>query len=127
MPIHVDAEIRVFSEVEFHRLAEKVIGIAFDVHNEFGRLLTEDVYKPIIRHRAEAVGIVPVQREVEIQVRHRDFEKSYFFDLLFAHGLMVEGKTVENLAKSHHAQALHYLLLTGMKHGLLQKSTPVIE
>lgn len=40
-------------------------------------------------------------------------------DLLCALGLMVEAKTVESLTNAHLAQALHYLLLTGMSHGLL--------
>lgn len=40
-------------------------------------------------------------------------------DLLFALGLMVELKTVEALTKAHFSQTLHYLMLTGMSHGLL--------
>lgn len=124
MPIEVDSEIRVFSEDEFHALAEKIIGITFDVHNDFGRLMDEEVYKQSIRGRCEAAGIVPARREVEIKVRHREFEKRYFMDLLFACGLMVEGKTVEKLAKAHHAQAIHYLLLAEMHHGLLVNLRP---
>jgi GxxExxY protein len=119
MPITVDSEIRVLSEDEFHRLAHQVMGIVFSVHNEYGRLVDEGIYKQAIRRRCEAAGIVPAQREVEIKVCHRDFAKSYFMDLLFAAGLMVEAKTVEALTNAHHAQALQYLLLTGMQHGLL--------
>ena len=51
MPIIVNSEIRVFSELEFHKLAEKVIGVVFDVHNDFGRLMEEDVYKRAILAR----------------------------------------------------------------------------
>lgn len=40
-------------------------------------------------------------------------------DLLFASGLMVEAKTVDALNNAHQAQALQYLMLTGMQHGLL--------
>ena len=42
MPIEVDSEIRVFSEDEFHSIAEKVIGIVFGVHNNLGRLMDEE-------------------------------------------------------------------------------------
>ena len=45
-------------------------------------------------------------------------------DLLFACGLMVEAKAVEMLTNAHHAQALHYQLLTGMRHGLLINLRP---
>ena len=86
MPIIVNSEIRVFSELEFHKLAEKVIGVVFDVHNDFGRLMEEDVYKRAILARCSAQGIAAGQREVEIRVTHNDFRKSYFMELLFALG-----------------------------------------
>jgi GxxExxY protein len=124
MPIKVDSAIRVYSEHEFHAIAEKVIGIVFDIHNDFGRLMDEDVYKQMIRRRCEATGIVPARREVKITVSHLDFEKKYFMDLLFAYGLMIEAKTVERLTKAHHAQTIQYLLLAGMKHGLLVNLRP---
>jgi GxxExxY protein len=119
MPIVVDSPIRVFSQDEFHALAHRVLAIVFGVHNEFGRLMDEEVYKQAIRLRCEAAGIAPARREVEIKVTHSGFSKSYFMDLLFASGLMVEAKTAELLTNKHRSQALHYLLLTGMRHGLL--------
>jgi len=119
MPIEVDSEVRVFSDEEFHALTHRVLGVVFDVHNDFGRLMEEEIYQQAIRRRCELAGIIPARREVEIKVRYKDFQKSYFMDLLFACGLMVESKTVEVLNNAHHAQALHYLLLTGMRHGLL--------
>jgi len=95
------------------------MGVLFGVHNEFGRLMEEGIYQQVIQRRCQTAGIVPVRSEVEIRVRYGDFQKSYFMDLLFAHGLMVESKTVEMLNNAHYAQALQYLLLTGMQHGLL--------
>ena len=104
-------------------MAERIIGITFDIHNEFGRLLDEDIYKEVLLRRAQAAGVLG-RREVEIVVSHRDFAKSYYMDLLFANGLMVEGKTAASLTPSHNAQALHYLLLTEMRHGLLLNFRP---
>lgn len=119
MPIEVDSPIRVFSQDEFHALAHRVLGVVFGIHNEFGRLMDEEVYKQAIRLRCEAAGMVPARREVEIRVTHGGFSKSYFMDLLFAFGLMVEAKTAETITDKHGSQALHYLLLSGMRHGLL--------
>ncbi|MEO8271202.1 MAG: GxxExxY protein [Aureliella sp.] len=119
MPIQVDSEIRVFSQDAFHSLADKILGIVFDVHNSFGCLMNEDVYKQAICARCESAGIVPARREIKILVSYLDFQKWYYMDLLFVCGLMLEGKVVEKLTKTHYAQALHYLLLTGMRHGLL--------
>lgn len=124
MPIEVDSEIRILSEREFHELAHEVMGIVFGVHNDFGRLMDEAIYKQAIRQRCEAAGIAPARREVEIKVRYEDFEKSYFMDLLFASGLMVEAKAVDAINQAHLAQTLHYLLLTGMQHGLLINLRP---
>ncbi len=119
MPIEVDSEIRVFNRDDFHSLAHRVLGIAFDVHNDFGRLLDESIYKRAISLRCEAAGILPARQEVQITVRFEGFETRYFMDLLCAFGLMVEAKAVESLTKAHIAQTLHYLLLTGMSNGLL--------
>ncbi len=119
MPIEVDSEIRIFSQDEFHSVSHRILGVTFGVHNQFGRLMNEGIYKQAIRRRCEMAGISPARREVQISVRHGSFEKHYFLDLLFALGLMVEAKTVDTLNEAHHSQALHYLLLTGMRHGLL--------
>lgn len=124
MPIVIDSEILVFTKDQFHTLAERVIGIVFGIHNDFGRLMNEDIYKQILRRRCEAAGIEPVRREVEITVSYQDFQKSFYMDLLLAHGLMVETKTVEQLTSAHEAQALHYLFLSGMRHGLLMNLRP---
>ncbi len=124
MPIEVDSEIRIFDREEYHSLAHRVLGIAFDVHNEFGRLLDESLYKRAIALRCAAAGIVPARQEVQITVRFEGFEKQYFMDMLFAFGLMVETKTVESLTKAHWAQTLHYLMLTGMSNGLLVNLRP---
>lgn len=124
MPIEVDSEIRILSEWKFHELAHEVMGIVFRVHNDFGRLMDEAIYKQAIWQRCQVASIVPARREVEIKVRCKDFEKSYFMDLLFAWGLMVEAKAVDALNQAHQAQTLHYLLLTGMQHGLLINLRP---
>lgn len=75
MPIEVDSEIRIFSQDEFHSLSHRVLGVAFGVHNQFGRLMNEEIYKQAIRRRCETAGISPARREVQISVRHGSFEK----------------------------------------------------
>ncbi|MEO1525402.1 MAG: GxxExxY protein [Planctomycetota bacterium] len=118
MPIHVHADMRRLTNSEFHQLAYKVMGVIFQVHNEFSRLIDEANFKTIIRQRALRAGI-PCQREVEIEVSHGRFRKSYYLDFLFARSLIVEAKTVEALNEVHHAQTLNYLLLSEMRDGLL--------
>jgi len=62
---------------------------------------------------------LPARSEVKIVARFQQFTHEYFMDMLFSNGLMVEAKTVETLTKSHVAQTINYLLLTGMHDGLL--------
>lgn len=123
MPIQVNSKIHIYSADAFHELAEQIIGVAFGIHNEFGRLMEEGIYVQTLRQRCAAKGI-PAQAEVGIKVCHQGFTKRYFMDLLFSHGLMVEAKAVEKLKNVHHTQALHYLLLADMPHGLLLNFRP---
>jgi GxxExxY protein len=119
MPIEVNTVIRACNQGEFHALDRRIMRVAFDVHNEFGRLLDEELYKREMFIRCVAAGIRPVEREVRIRVTHETFIKDYSMDLLFCHGSMLEGKTTERLVTAHRAQALNYLLLAGLSHGRL--------
>ena len=85
MPIEVDSEILILDRDEFHLLAHRILGIAFDVHNEFGRLLDESIYKRAIALRCAAAGILPARQEVQITVRFEGFEKQYFMDSSIRH------------------------------------------
>jgi GxxExxY protein len=119
MPIEVEARIQVYDQEEFHALDRLVMGVAFEVHSEFGRLLDEDLYKSELAIRCASNGLQPAEREVRIRVSHNGFSKDYFMDLLIARGFMLEGKVAERLSAAHRSQSLNYLLLTGMRHGRL--------
>ena len=93
--------------------------VVFDVHNDFGRLFDEDLYKCEVAARCLDLGLEPAEREVRIRVRHETFVKDYFMDLLFCHAFMLEAKAADRLAPTHRGQSLNYLLLAGLKHGRL--------
>ena len=119
MSIEVSVPIEVFDQEQFHALDRKVMRIVFDVHNEFGRLLDEDLYKHQVAARCTAIGLEPTEREVRIRIRHGSFFKDYWMDLLICRGYMLEGKVAERLVATHRAQSLNYMLLAGMRHGRL--------
>ena len=119
MPIEVSTEIQVYEQEAFHALDRRIMGIVFDVQNEFGRLLDEELYKCEIASRCAAIGLEPTEREVRIRVIHEGFVKDYLMDLLVCHGFMLEAKTAERLVAAHRGQALNYLLLAGLRHGRL--------
>jgi GxxExxY protein len=119
MPIQVQTQIKVFTQEEYHALNRQVLRVIFDVQNDFGRFLDEELAKREIAARCTEIGIAPVEREVRIRVTHERFVKDYSMDLLLASGLMIEAKARESTAPAHRAQALNYLLLAGMQHGTL--------
>jgi GxxExxY protein len=123
MPIEISTAIEAFEQEEFHALDRRIMGVVFDIHNEFGQLLDEELYKLEIAERCLALGMQPVEREVRIQVRHATFSKDYYMDLLFCRGVMLEAKVAEALVPAHRSQALNYLLLAGLKHGRLVNLT----
>lgn len=124
MPIEVTTEIQVFNQPEFHALNAKLLRIIFDVHNEFGRFLDEALYKSEIAARWADGGLGTVQREVQINVSHETFRKSYFMDALFNRGLLLEAKVAETLTSKDSSQGLNYMFLAGLKHSLLVNLRP---
>lgn len=120
MPIEVNETIRVFNQQQFGEVAFEVMDQAFRIHNELGRFCDEDAYQ----HELEHVLDGRANREVWINVRHGDFCKKYYMDLLVDHGALFELKTVDQLMDEHRAQLLNYLLLTGLHHGKLINFRP---
>lgn len=81
MPIEVQSEICVFDQDVFTPLNRHVLRLAFDVHNDFGRFLDEELCKRELAAGCIDAGIVPVEHEVRIQVKHGDFRKDYQMDM----------------------------------------------
>ncbi|OYV77998.1 MAG: hypothetical protein B7Z73_19865, partial [Planctomycetia bacterium 21-64-5] len=81
MPITIDADLRRLSQGEFGAIAFKVMGHAFDVHRELGRLFDEGVYQTELASRCATA-----RTEVRVEVSFDDFRKLYFIDLLVENG-----------------------------------------
>lgn len=118
MPIIACTPIRCVSQDEYHAIDRILVGHAFKIHNQYGGLLDELVYKTLLAERCSQDG-VPAMREVLIQAVHGTFTKSYFIDLLLDGSTIVEVKTARILALAHRGQGVNYLLLSGTRHGSL--------
>jgi GxxExxY protein len=118
MPIHTAVPIRVFDQESYHQVDKRVTGLAFDIHNEFGRYLEESLYQSELARRCREVGFT-VEPELQIDVTFRDFTKTYFADHLIDGGVIIELKAVAALDAAHRGQALNYLFLCGLHHGTL--------
>ena len=79
MPIEIATAIKPFDQEAFHAMDRRVMRVVFDVHNEFGRLFDENLYKCEIAARCGAIGILPVEREIQIRVSHQGFFQGLFY------------------------------------------------
>ena len=123
MPIEVSTEIHAISQDEYHQIDRQVLGMAFEIHNEYGRLLDEEFYKSELKKRCSQIGM-QVTREQLIRVRHGQFTKDYFIDLLFENSVIVECKCAQSITQAHRGQTLNYLQLRETNHGSLVNFRP---
>lgn len=118
MPITLQFPVTAYDQGSFHTINEQVMGMSFDIHNEFGRYLKEALYRNELARRCRAAGL-HAESEFRIAVSLDDFEKLYFVDLLVERGVVIETKTVSALMDVHKGQTLNYLFLCELHHGTL--------
>jgi GxxExxY protein len=100
-------------------IAHQVIGAAIEVHRELGPGFGEAVYEAALAHELEARSI-GYQRQMRCPVRYKNVPMgTYVVDLLVEDALIVELKSVDQLAPIHHAQLISYLRAANVALGLL--------
>ena len=103
-----------------NEIANKVIGLAIDIHSALGPGLLESVYERILAHELEKRGcLVSRQSPIPITYNGITFEEGFRADLIVNNRMIVELKSIEKLLPVHKKQVLTYLRLTGLKLGLL--------
>ena len=105
---------------KFSLLSNSVIGLAIEVHRQLGPGLLESTYKECLAHECY-LNNVAFLKEHPHPVIYRDIrlDCGYRVDLLIENRLIVELKSVKELAGVHKAQLLTYMRLSGIKEGLL--------
>jgi GxxExxY protein len=106
--------------MEFDNLSNQVIGVALTVHSALGPGLFEEVYKVCLWHELIKAGL-KVASEVPVPVVYGGIKLDigYKADLIVEDLLILELKSVQQLAQVHKAQLLTYLKLARMELGLL--------
>ena len=104
-------------ENEISYLIRKAI---FTVYNSLGTGLFESVYQSALVYELEQSGLT-VKKEVPLPLMYKEirFEAGFRIDLIVSEKVLVEIKSIEQLAEVHHKQVLTYLRLSGLKLGLL--------
>ncbi len=101
-------------------ISYKIRGAIFEVYNSLGAGLLESVYVAALEWELTNQGL-QVRREVPIPVHYKEVKLDLGFrlDLLVENKVIIEVKSVENLAEVHHKQVLTYLKITELKLGIL--------
>jgi len=106
------------------KLAERVIGLAMDVHNTLGCGLLESLYVSGLIVELKETRI-PYEREKQFTVFYRNVEIGcYVADLVIDNRLIVEAKPVDSLAVAHSVQLVNYLAISKIDLGLLLNFGP---
>lgn len=97
----------------------KIIGAAMTVHSELRWGLLEAVYQEALHFELLDRGINNVrEQEIEVYYKKHLLEKKYKMDIV-VDDIIVELKSVSELAPAHRAQLCNYLRLTRKPLGLL--------
>jgi len=105
--------------MEINDLTHKVIGCAFKVHNVLGFGFLEKVYENALRIELEQLGLRVLQQEKLNVWYEGQLVGDYTPDLWLPEKLIIEVKSVQNLAKEHEVKLVHYLAATQINDGLL--------
>lgn len=103
-----------------NEISYKIRGAIFKVYNNLGPGLLESVYVAAIQFELRKEGL-KVNREVPVPVYYEGekLEVGFRLDLLIEDKVIIEVKSVENLAEVHHKQTITYLKLTKLKLAIL--------
>ncbi|TWT99643.1 hypothetical protein Pla108_05860 [Botrimarina colliarenosi] len=105
---------------EIDRIAGEIVDASIAVHRALGPGLLESAYEVCLAYELRERGF-GVDQQIELPVNYRGMtlDASYRLDLLVAGEVIIELKSVDELAPIHTAQLLSYLRLSDKRLGLL--------
>jgi len=106
--------------MELEQIAKQIVHCAIKVHKALGPGLLESVYQKCLAYELEQAGLI-VKCEVPVPVQYGDvkIDAGFRADMIVANSIIIENKTVEQIAPIHEAQLLTYLKITNLNIGFL--------
>lgn len=103
-----------------NQISYKIRGAIFKVYNELGAGLFESVYEAALIYQLQKDGLkVKSQVSIPVYYDNNKLDIGFILDVLVEDKVIIEIKSVEELAKVHHKQILNYLKITELKLGIL--------
>ena len=114
---------------EINDITSQVIKAAIEVHRCLGPGLFESVYLACLVQELQGAGLsLETQRPVPVSYKDVTIDCSFRVDLVVDGKVIVEVKSLAQVAPVHRAQILTYLALTGCPAGLLINfNVPVLK
>ncbi len=125
----LSAPQRLCGELEINEITERIIGACIEIHKQLGPGLLESAYEECLCHELALAGF-KFERQKPLPVSYKSvrLDCGYRLDLVVEGKVIVELKTVDQLAPIHDAQFLTYLKLSGLTVGLLINfNVPVLK
>ncbi|MGD9613634.1 MAG: GxxExxY protein [Kiritimatiellia bacterium] len=103
-----------------NEIGKIAVDAAVQIHRELGPGLLEIVYEVVLAKELENRGL-SVQRQVPVPIVYRGirFDEGFRADIIVEGKIILELKSVEQIAKVHAKQVLTYLRLTSLRLGFL--------
>lgn len=106
--------------MELNQITGIIVDEAMQIHMDLGPGLLESVYEVVLTKQLQDRGLrAERQRSVPFHYAGHLFEEGFRVDILVEDAVVVELKSVEQLAPVHFKQVLTYLRLLDMRVGLL--------
>ncbi|HMV47201.1 MAG TPA: GxxExxY protein [Blastocatellia bacterium] len=103
-----------------NQIAKIVVDVAYNLHVTFGPGLLESVYETLMCYELERRGLrVSRQQILPLIYNEIVIEEAFRADIIVEDKVIIEIKSVEQLAKVHYKQVLTYLKVADKKLGLL--------
>jgi GxxExxY protein len=103
-----------------NELSKIIVDCCYKIHTKLGAGLFESVYEEILCYELAKHKIrFQKQKTIPVVYDNIKFDIGFRADVIAEENVIIEIKSIEQLAPVHHKQLLTYLKLTNLKLGLL--------
>ena len=108
------------STKNLNRITHDIIKVAFDVRNQYGRLMLESLYEQVFAIELTMLGY-KVERQVPLDIVHKGItiKRAYVIDMLVEDMIPLELKARTHMGGEEFRQLLTYLKLADKPVGFL--------
>ena len=106
--------------MEIELIAKNIVNSAIKVHRTLGPGLLESIYQKCLCFELENIGLnVECESPIPVNYGEMKIDMGFRADMIVEDSIIIENKTVENIAPIHEAQLLTYLKITDIRLGFL--------